>query len=211
LLRPFFWILLASGTFCLAQAPVPPPPAKIAKAIYELPPQDYTIELTPDKAKASQNPLRMTYHGWQYMPEGLALFSEKAAAFPEEERRLLAAISAAKKDGIQAILPYWSPTDRPNISQTIAEPKVREGMTGFLRSIENSIVLAKVLYGQYSILLVHHVGLSNASQAPARYVMKKMGEQYFLTDELAADPAFIYMAEKYCRQLSAQISGQVAP
>ncbi len=197
------------GTCSFAQAPVAPAPAGSPRIDFSAPAKDQVVEFLPDKARASLNPIRLTFRGWLYTPEGLSFSSPDAEKFPPEERRLLEAIAAAKKGGIVAIVPYWSPTEQAQIKKTVTEPTVSNGMTSFLRSVENSIILGKILYGPYSLMLVQHIGPSlPASQAPARYTMKKVGEQYYLTDELSADPVFMYLADKYVRQLVAQITGQ---
>ncbi len=192
-----------------AQAPVPPPPSSRLKIDFAAPPQDHVVEFSPDKTRASLNPIRFTFRGWVYAPEGLSMTSPDANKFPPEERRLRDALAAAKKQGIIAIVPFWSPAEQAGVKKTVSEPNVNAGMTSFLRSVENSIFLGKVLYGPYSIMLVQHIGESlPASQAPARYTLKKVGDQYYLTDDLSADPVFMYLTEKYVRQLVAQITGQ---
>lgn len=191
------------------QAPVPPPPTRSLKIDFSAPAQPQVVEFVPDKAKASANPIRLTFRGWLYTPEGLSMSSPDVKDFPVEERRLVAALGEARKKGILAVVPYWSPAEQTTIRRNVSDPTVNVGMTNFLRSVENSVILAKVLYGQYTILLVQHVGQSlQSAQAPARYTMKKVGEEYYLTDDLSADPVFMYLAEKYVRQLVAQVSGQ---
>jgi hypothetical protein len=194
---------------CFGQAPVPPPPARSPKINFSAPAADHVVEFTPDKVRSSVNPVRLTFRGWLYTPEGLSFISPDVAKYPAEERRLLEAIAAARKGGIVAVVPYWAPAEQATVRKTVTQPSVSEGMTSFLRSVENSVILAKILYGPYSVMLVQHIGESLPSaQAPARYVMKKVGDEFYLTDELAADPVFVYMAEKYVRQLVAQITGQ---
>src|SRR4051794_2029713 len=136
----------AAMRFAAAQAPVAPPPSRTPRVDLTAPAQDHVVELFPEKSKASQNPLRLTFRGWIYMPEGLSFTAPDAAKFPAEEQRLIEALTESKKRGIQAVVPYWAPAEQANVRKTVSEPSVSTGMTGFLRSVENSIFLAKILY-----------------------------------------------------------------
>lgn len=212
--RALLWGALLTWNSWGQQAPVPPPPAPPSRIKLDGPPGDYVVEMLPEGAKATTNPARFTYRGWLYVPEGLAFAdpgSPNAAKYPAPERRVMEALAVARNEGIAAVVPFWSPEERKNILETVTDPAVNRGMNGFLKAVETSVFLAKVLYGPYTIMLVQHIGQALPSaQAPAHYTLKLVNGQYFLTNDLMADPVFTYLTEKYVRQLVAEMIGQKA-
>lgn len=160
-----------------------------------------TIEFYPKGEEAEKtNPIVLSFNGTVYTELPLLGTDQN---LQDAEKFLTKAIVVNRSDSLDEIAALWNPKERQALRSLASDPRLLDANRKFYSTISKSYLKAKIHYGTYVILVIKH--LDTVSGVVWKdYPIKKIGSEYFLTNELQEDPVFQYLTTKYIRKLREQ-------
>lgn len=148
--------------------------------------------------RAEENPVTVSFNGRTY-EGGWWLSRIEESALTEAESFLANAIEANRDLSPDEVLELWNPPERDEVRSMVSDPEMFAANRRFYRGIEDSALVAKILYGPYILFYVQHVGAFN--DFIKEYPVVETGSGYYLTNALQADPVFQYFSTAYVESL----------
>lgn len=163
---------------------------------------EHSVELypeTPEAATATRNPITVGFNGRVYQG-GWWLGRIGERALTADEQFIVDVLEGNRERSPEEVLELWHPAERDDLRELVTNPEIFEKNRRFYRGVADSALVAKVLYGSYSLFFVQHVGADFEDFIKVYPIVESRGE-YYLTNALQADPVFQYFATAYAETL----------
>lgn len=158
-----------------------------------------TVEFFPAGDADKSNPVVLSFSGKLYdnlpLPE-----PGEPSTLADDEKFIAKVIATNRRGSLEELLQLWNPAERADIRRLASDPQAFDANRKFYTSIGKSFLKAKIYYGSYAIFIVRHTdGVSG--EVMKDYPLKKVGDEYLLTNALSNDPVFQYLTTKYLSKL----------
>jgi hypothetical protein len=160
------------------------------------------IDFHPPGESKTTNPVTITLNGKIYS-NGWWFDEVQAGKYKanDEELFLIRVLDVNTNGKIDEIAKLFLPDEAKDIKDKFTEyPDMFARNKNYFKNIAKSTFLAKINYGDYTIFIVQHSGVLIGDRKKI-YPIKKLDETYYLTNKLADDPFYLYIAYKYKEQL----------
>lgn len=148
--------------------------------------------------RASENPVTVSFNGRTY-EGGWWLSRTEDSALTEAETFLANVIETNRDLSPDEVLELWNPPERDEVRSMVSDPEMFAANRRFYRGIEDSALVAKILYGPYILFYVQHVGAFD--DFIKEYPVLQTDTGYYLTNALQDDPIFQYFSTAYVERL----------
>ncbi len=155
-------------------------------------------EPSRENRPSRQGPITLSFSGNLYEP-AQARFSGGAQRTPDEE--FIIRVQRANREGSkEEILALWDPSERAEIAQDLDDSEMFSRNRLFYQSMKDSAFVLKARYGAYILFLVQNTNDLIGEQMQI-YPVRRTGNGYVLTNELAEDPMVEFLYHFYRQRM----------
>ncbi len=158
---------------------------------------DISFDLRPVNSTSSTNTVRISFTGKQYINDLWFDDITKNNLSLDADERFVFNLIAANATGTQTeLLNLWAPDERSSISEIISDNEIYTLNKNRYKQIQNSIFLAKIDFGEYTVFFMQHV-FNEITSIVKTYTIKKVNDNFYLTGALGSDPIYNYVMMSY--------------